>query len=595
MNSKKTDKTSVNAFSVLLKTLSGTFRRMWYIFVLLVFTAVGAALLELVPAMILKSLVDIYLKEGNVNLWIPAGYYLLASFGTSIFGFAQVFVTTYIGQNILLHLRLLMADHLMKLPLSYYSRTPVGEIMSRITSDVDAVNSLFTTGMTSALADTVKIIGIVIALYAISPAICLIVLIAVPVVYLTADYFRRNIYKTQLQVRKAVGVINIFLQEVLNGMRIVKIYGKEEHYGRQYQEPLKIHLASINRAAVYDSYFPCVMQTIRAATIATALWVGAGTGTSDLIVISIGSLAAITDLTARLFGPVESLSQEFQTIQQAFAGLKRIVEFLSEAPEEKSEVHRISSDMHTNGNVAVELRDIGFGYLEGKSILKGVSMQINRGERVAIVGRTGAGKTTLMNLIAGLYKPWSGSINVMGLDPYLLEAADRRKLFGVVPQNVHVFEGTITENITLRDGTIPREEVEKAARLAGLHEFISGLEKGYDALLGAEGTRLSAGQNQLLSMARAVVSDPAVLLLDEPTSGMDAITEAKVFEAFRAASRNRTIITISHRLSGIIEADNIFIMASGRIAQSGTPEKLAGERGWYSVFKQLEDIGWRVD
>ncbi len=597
MSNNKTGITTVTAFSILMKTLSSIFGKMWYVFALLLVTAVGAMLLELVPPLLLKRIVDYYLTlNTSASIWIPAAYYMLASLGTSIVGFAQVFVTTYIGQNILLELRLLMADHLTRLPLSYYSKTPVGETMSRITSDVDAVNSLFSSGIINALTDFVKVFGIVLAMYLISPALCLIALAAVPIVYFTADYFRRNIYKTQLSVRKAVGSINVFLQEIFNGMKIIKTYGKEDKYDREFETPLKSHLTAINRAAVYDSYFPCVMQTIRAATIAVVIWVGAKTGTADKIAISIGSLAAMSDLVTRLFGPIESLSQQFQTIQQAFAGLKRIVEFLAEEPEQKGEVQHISSagDLHRDG-ITVEVKNVGFGYQQGKQILRNVSMNISRGSRIAIVGRTGAGKTSLLNIIAGLYKPWEGTVSILGLDPYLVDASERRKLIGVVPQNVHIFEGSIKENITLRDDTISMEEVENSARLVGLHDYIMSLEKGYDTILGTEGTRLSFGQSQLLSMARAIVADPAILLLDEPTSGIDAVTEAKVFEAFRAASKNRTIITISHRLSGIIEADEIFIMASGKIVQSGPPERLASEKGWYSVFKQLEDIGWKVD
>ncbi len=250
----------------------------------------------------------------------------------------------------------------------------------------------------------------------------------------------------------------------------------------------------------------------------------------------------------------------------------------------------------SNHNInAAEIKEISFSYLPGKPVLKNVSLSVPRGRKIAIVGRTGSGKTTLMNLIAGLYTSGSGSISVLGYNPYQVDPQDRRKLLGVVPQNVHIFEGTIRENITLRDSTIPLEAVEKAARMVGLHDYISKLEKGYDTVLGVGGIRLSFGQGQLLSMARATVSDPTLLLLDEPTSGMDAVTEAAIFNAFRNISKDRSLITISHRLSGIVDADEVHIMASGRIVQSGTPEKLAGESGWYSVFRQLEDLGWRVD
>jgi ATP-binding cassette subfamily B protein len=480
--------------------------------------------------------------------------------------------------------------------MSYYSRTPVGETMSRITSDVDAVNSIFSSGLINALIDFIKVFGIVAAMYVISPTLCFIALVAIPAVVLVSDFFRRGIYKSQMLVRKAVGNINTFLQEVFNGIKIVKSYGKEEQYNEAFQKPLIAHLEAINLSAVYDSYFPCVMQVIRAVIIVIILWIGARTGVNNRVAISIGGLAAMADLVTRLYGPVESISQQFQTIQQALAGLRRIVELLAEKPEEKGTLQHISAgDNIWKSDTTVEIKNVSFGYNPDKTIVKDVSMGISQGKRIAVVGRTGAGKTSLLNLVAGLYKPEKGTIDILGFDPYLLDAMDRRKLIGVVPQNVHIFEGSIRENITLRDQSLSQTEIEEAAKKVGLHDYIMSLDKNYDTLLGTEGMKLSFGQSQLLSLARAIVTNPPVLLLDEPTSGMDAVTEAKVFQAFRAAGEHRTIITISHRLSGIIDADEIYFMSYGKIVQSGSPDSLAGQKGWYSVFKQLEDVGWKLD
>ncbi len=594
---------NLTALKILGRALSDTFHKMWFMFILMFLTAVSAMLLELVPPLLLKSIIDNYLNVRELSgIWTAAAFYLAASLGTSILGFSQVFINSYIGQNILLNLRLYMAEHLNRLPMSYYSRTPVGETMSRLTSDVETVNTIFASssgtsmGLGNLLTDVVKIIGILVAMYFISPVLSLIVLGAVPVVYFVSNYFRKNVYRTQLDVRRSVGRINTFLQETFSGMKIVKSYGKEQHYEDGFQKPLAANLTAVNAAAVYDSYFPCVMMTIRAVTIAVVVWFGARTDINAALAITIGSLAAMTDLITRLFSPIDQLSLEFQTLQQALAGLKRIVELLLEKPEEKSEAQRIPAGFAPSKSVpAVTVKGLGFSYQDDKPVLRNVTLTVPQGKRVAIVGRTGAGKTTLMNLIAGLYQPGSGDISILGFDPYEVDPADRRRLLGVVPQNVYLFEGTIRENITLRDESIPQEAVEKAAKTVGLHDHIAGLEKGYDTLLGVEGTKLSFGQSQLLSLARAIVSDPAILLLDEPTSGVDAVTEANIFQAFRRVAENRTIITISHRLSGIIDADEVHIMSGGRIVQSGAPEKLAGESGWYSVYRQLENLGWKMD
>jgi ATP-binding cassette subfamily B protein len=278
------------------------------------------------------------------------------------------------------------------------------------------------------------------------------------------------------------------------------------------------------------------------------------------------------------------------------AGLNRIGEFLSEEQEEKGTVQLLGSEKALDmDNIRVDVKNVRFGYSKDKAILKDVSLTVESGKKAAIVGRTGAGKTSLINLIAGLYSSWSGEVSISGIDPFRLKPEDRRRLIGVVPQNVNLFEGTIKDNITLRDDSISLEAVEKAARLVGLDDFIQCLPEKYDTVLGVAGIKLSFGQNQLISLARAVVTDPPLLLLDEPTSGLDAVTEEMIFKAFRAIGTKRTIITISHRLSGIIDADEVYIMASGKIVQSGPPHKLAEEKGWYNVFRQLEDLGWRYD
>ena len=588
-----------------MKALAATFRRLWFVFVLLFIGAVAVALLELVPPLLLKTIIDSYLNAGRLDgIWLMAAYYVLTSVGASFIGFGQAFINSYLGQNLVLELRFAMADHLTKLPLSYYSRNPLGDTMSRLTSDAETVSALFSQsggggggmGLSNLPVDVIKIIAILIAMFALSPGLALIVLAAVPVVYFASNYFRQNTYRTQLQVRRTVGAINAFLQETFSGIRILKAYGKESQYDGYFQKPLEDNLQASNSSAVYDAYFPGVMQIIRAVTIAVVVWFGAKTGLDERLAISIGGLAAMADLIGRLFTPIEALALEFQTLQRAMAGLKRISELLAEETEERGTAQRISpvNLARRDGNVT-EIRNISFSYQPGKPVLKNVSLFVPRGRKIAIVGRTGAGKTTLLNLVAGLYTSDEGSISVLGFNPYHVDPRDRRKLLGVVPQRVHLFEGTIRENITLRDEQISLEAIEKATKMVGLHEYIIGLEKGYDTFIGVAGTSLSFGQSQLLSLARAIVSDPALLLLDEPTSGMDAVTEATIFSAFRNISKDRTLITISHRLSGIVDADEVHIMASGRIVQSGTPEKLAGESGWYSVFHQLEGLGWKMD
>jgi ATP-binding cassette subfamily B multidrug efflux pump len=586
----------VQPLAIVRSVLGGTLRRLWPLFLLLTVTTVGAMVAELAPPLLLRRILDDHLGAGLAQgLLRVAILYVGALLLSSTLGFAQTMVTTYIGQHALLRLRLYMAEHLTRLPMRYYNTTPVGEIMSRLTADVEAVDALFSAGLINAITDLLKIAGIVVAMFAISPRLAGVALLATPVVLALAEFFRRRTFGAQVGVRRSVGEINTFLQETFSGIRTLKAYGQEEAIQDRFQRPLQGNLTAENQAAVYVAYLPCVMQVVRAITIALVVWMGARAGVAAQVGITVGALAAMADLIGRLFAPVEALSQEFQTIQQAMAGLWRIAELLQSPPEERGTpqriAQRIASDPHTP---LVRVEGISFAYHPGTPVLHDVSLSIHPGRKVAIVGRTGAGKTTLMHLIAGLYVPEEGRIAIAGYDPHRLHPADRRKLIGIVPQSVQAFEGTVRENITLRDDTIPLEAVIEAARTVRLHEAIEGLSAGYETRLGEGNGSLSHGQMQLLALARAIVTDPPLLLLDEPTSGLDALTERAVFEAFRAAGRNRTIITISHRLSGILDADEVHIMPGGRIVQSGTPEELAGQRGWYSVFKQLEDLGWQM-
>jgi ATP-binding cassette, subfamily B, multidrug efflux pump len=599
------DKSRVTTWRVLGHALALSFRRAWPAFIAMFLATIAAVLLELAPPLLLRRIIDSNLSVGSLSgLPLAATLYFLAVIGSSIVGFVQVFVNRYIGQNMILQLRYFMAEHLSRLPMSYYNRTPAGDTMTRLTSDVETVSTIFSPagggggggGFNNLPTNLFKIIGVLVAMFAISPRLALIALASAPAVYLVSNYFRTNTLRVQTQVRRTVSSINVFLQETFSGMRTIKAYGKEEEYGDRFQKPLAGNLKAVNNAAVYDAYFPCVMQVIRALVIGLVLWFGAKTTLTATLAISIGSLAAMADLVTRFFTPIDAVTGDFQTLQQAIAGLRRIVELLQEKPEEKWSARPVTVGSPAgNSGTAIDVKTVSFSYRSNERVLGGVDLSVRLGSRVAIVGRTGAGKTTLMNLIAGLYTPDGGTVSVLGYDPHLVDAMDRRKLLGVVPQNVHIFEGTIRENITLRDNSIPLKDVEKAAQMVGLHDFISGLKNGYETVLGVEGTKLSRGQGQILSLARAVVADPPILLLDEPTSGVDAVTEAAIIKAFSQASINRTIVTISHRLSGILDAEEVHIMGSGKIVESGTPEKLARHGGWYSVYSQLESAGWKVD
>ena len=552
---------------------------------------VGGILMQLVPPQILKNIIDNNILKGIYDgIWKLSIYYLMAIVLSGAADFMREYMMATIGQDILLNIRLNMAKKLSRLPISYFSNNAVGEIMSQFTSDVDAVGTLFTSGLIGLLSDTLKAIGIMVSIYILSPILALYMLILIPIIYLIARFFKSNTFKAQMESRKAVGHINGAVQEIFNGIRTIKIFGMEDQFISGFQEPLNQNLEAVQKTSILNSIFPCLMQILRAIVIGTTVIIAAPTGLGA-IGISIGSIAAAVDLISRMFAPIEAVAVEFQTIQEALSGLERIHDFDKEEEEYKE---KLTLDKKVSGNLPISVENISFSYEEGKNIVENISFDVEPGTKVALVGRTGAGKSTILNLVAGLYRPSQGSIKIGGLDPFEMPSNMRRRTIGIVPQSFPIYDGTIKDAITLYDETITEKEVITAAKTVGLHEDIMKLPKGYDTLIGEGEIKLSHGQYQLLTLACALVCNPPILLLDEVTSGLDSITEGRVFKALNEVSKNRTILTISHRISGIIDADKVIMLEKGRIVETGTPKELAGKDGWYAKYNQIEELGWKM-
>lgn len=572
------------------------FKHKTMFFFLLLGTVGVGAIANVWPSLILRQIVDGPLTTGVGSIWGMAFAYLAAVLVIGILDFFREISATVIGQGVLLDTRKQMLEHLQKLPMKYYLRVPVGETLSRFTADLDAVNTLFSAGLVSAMADILKILGLFVTLFALSTPIGWIALGAIPIIFFLSNFFRKNIFVKQKVVRKKVSDINTTIQEIYSGLKIIKTFGKEDLFSKRFEEKLEAHRLAMNGNSVYDAWFPCIMQIVRAIVIALAMVVGAShNGTTLALGLSIGTLAAIADLLVRMFEPVEAIASEIQTIQQAFAGIDRIKDFFSEKVEDK---HNgvIENVVHMNPTLKKEiiLKQVDFEYTEGKKVINQATVTIREGSKVAIAGRTGSGKTTLLSLIAGLYPVNSGSITIGGSNPFLMPASERRKTIGIVPQNVQLFNGSILDNITLKDAEITKEDAWLALETVGLGETVRELEKEIDTIIGEGEAQLSFGQMQLLSLARAIVTNPPILLLDELTSGLDALTEKSLLNAIRQVSSNRTIITISHRISGIIDADTVHIMDAGKVVESGSPEELSKKEGWFAIYKRLEEHGWKV-
>jgi ATP-binding cassette subfamily B multidrug efflux pump len=581
----------------------------WWLALVGVSVLLGAVL-ELAPPLLVQKIVDEHLALGRSKglLWI-ATLYLGATAAVQAMGFLTEYLTASIAQDVLRRLRVRLFAHLQTLPLSYYDHTPLGDTISRCTADVETVSTLFTTaaaggavassgggqGGTSGatvLMGVVRLGTIAAAMLALSPLLSLVAALVVVPVILVTRYFQVRVRDAERASRQAVGLQNTHLQEMLGGVEVIRALGSEATFLARFRAALHDGLAAYNRETVYAALYIPMMVSLSTLAMALVLWVGvAGQGLLASLALSLGTLTAFVLLLQRFFVPIMSLGNEWQTVQAALAGLERIFQVLalpSEAPVSGS-----SYQPPSRSTAALEMQEVFFGYLPDRPVLRGVSLAAQPGEHIVLVGRTGAGKSSVLHLLGGLYTPWRGAVRVAGADPTVLTDEERQRALGVVLQMVQLFRGTVVDNLTLGDASVSREAVQRAATITGADAFIQALPQGYDTLLGS-GLQLSAGQRQLLALTRALVWDPAVLLLDEATAAIDSASEA----AFRAAlhtvvmSSSRVVLTVAHRLATAQEADRVLVMEVGQIVEVGPPEALIRRGGRFAALLELEAAGW---
>jgi ATP-binding cassette subfamily B protein len=560
------------------------------------FTILVGAGLELVPPMVMKHIIDGHLAPGmSQGLWLMAVLYLGAVGGGQAVGFLTGYLTALTAQGALHDLRVRLYTHLQSLPLSYHDKTPLGDSISRCTADVDTIDTLFSSGVAGLVTDLVRLVTIAAAMTILSPGLTLISMLVVPPLVWVTNSFRKRIRDAERQSRIAVGMLNAHLHETLGAVEVIRAYRREAVFVSRFRHVLRTVLQAFTRAARYSTLYSPIMQCLMAAVIALLLWCGARS-TFTGAHISLGDLTAFVLLFKRFFDPITSLGEEWQTVQSALSGAERIFQILSIPPETRPPCPAGNGPKAHDG---IEVRALTFGYAKEHAVLKNISFSVMPGEHVAMVGRTGAGKSSMLHLLGGLYMPWDGQVHVAGLDPHPLTDTARRRVIGVVPQVVQLFRGTVLQNLTLGDTSVPLEAVERAAAIAGLEALIRTLPNGYATPIGAgrSGVQLSSGQRQLLSLARALIWDPAVLLFDEATSSIDSASEG----VFRAAllvetrTRRHAVLTVAHRLSTAREADRVIVLEAGTIIELGSPDELIRKGGRFAALLELEAVGfdWR--
>ena len=522
----------------------------------LVITVVGAVVTALVPPLILEKIVD-GLTAGNPMPIVQAFSYFGVVALAGLLESTRESLLIVFGQKLTHGLRSQMCEKLSQLSADTLSKMDAGTIASRFVGDVDTLEMLFTSGIISMFADACTMIGIYAVLWQKNRGLAITLLAILPLIALFTSHVQKKMLAAQMDSRKAVARTSGLVPETIHCIRMIHVFGKEGFMRKRYDRTLQEGYAAMERTNFYDAlYSPVILITDALVTgVVMLLSASSGPEVRMFFGMSVGTAVAVISYISRIFSPIESIGMEIQTIQEALAGAKRVGEFLElptrletsgEAGEKvMTELGKASAG--TASPVAcISLEDVSFGYEEEKMVLEHLSFEIKTGEQVTMTGRTGAGKSTIFKLLLGLYRPQKGCVKIYGQDAYLLPDSIRRRLFGCVEQSFKRVPGTVLEQITLSDPMISREDAVEAAKLAGLHEVIAGMEQGYDTP--CTDALFSQGQWQLLSIARAVAAKPSILLLDEITANLDVGTEQEVLYALRRAGENRTVVSISHRL-----------------------------------------------
>lgn len=554
-----------------------------YVVMAIVMNIIVAALPAVRP-LLSKIAIDTYIANKDYNgLLMISSIVLAVLILQAVVQYYLTYYSEYMGQKIVYDLRVQIFKHVQKLALKYFDKTPVGRTVTRVTNDVDSLNEMFSSGIVQVFSDVFVIIWIYVFMFGMAWDLALVVLLVMPFLIYATMVFRKKVRETYRDVRKYLASLNSYMQEHVTGMNVVQIFSKEKAELENFSCINRDYRAANIKSVFYYAVFFPMVELLSAITFGLIIWYGGGEVIQSKL--TLGVLIAFFQYTEMFWRPVRDLSEKYNVLQQAMASSERIFKLLDDEtfiPDSQNPVklEKVRGE--------IEFKNVWFAYNPGEYVLKNVSFDIKPGETIAIVGATGAGKTSLINILTRFYDIEKGSITLDGVDIRQLEKRYLRKYISMVLQDVFLFSGDIKTNINLGNEDISEEQIIEAAKTVGADKFISKLPNKYDEEVKEKGATLSVGQRQLISFARALAYNPQILILDEATSSIDTETEILIQEAIQKLLVGRTSIVIAHRLSTIQNADKILVMHKGELKEMGTHQELLAKKGIYYRLYQLQ-------
>ncbi len=547
---------------------------------------ISVALFAAVRPTLLKQVIDQYISNKDAEQLL---FYVLLMLGALIFEvlsqFLFIYFANWLGQNIIKDMRKQLFSHLLNFKMNYFNRSSVGRLVTRVVSDIETIASVFGQGLFMIISDLLKMSVVAMVMLLMNWRLALIVFAVLPILIFATKIFQRAMKSAFQEVRTEVANLNSFVQERITGMGIIQIFTREKIEYDKFREINEKHKKAWIRTVWYNSIFFPVAEVLPSIAIGLVVWYG-GLNAAVNNTVTAGEVISFIMMNNMLFRPLRQIADKFNTLQMGMVAAERVFKII-DAEESESDLGetRISA---FKGQV--EFEDVRFSYKKGEEVIKGISFEVDPGQTVAIVGATGAGKSTIINLLNRFYEIDSGHVRIDGKDIYDYKLHDLREQIAVVLQDVFLFSDTIYNNITLKDDTISREEVERVAKEIGIHDFIMTLPGGYDYNVKERGVMLSVGQRQLIAFLRASVSKPGILILDEATSSIDSHSEKLIQDATEKITRNRTSIIIAHRLATIQQADKIIVMEDGQIVEIGNHDELLKKKGYYSKLYNIQFV-----